>query len=154
MDGAVGELLARQETVDALHRFALGRDLRDRALLISAFTPDAEFDFRPAAGRCGLEGIPLMTGAAMIADIVLDPAVPLDTTHAVSNCRVTLDGATASLTALVEAQHLPAGDHSRHALLKNLYTVGLVPDGSRWLMHRVRVDNIWFTGDPRVIVGG
>ncbi|MEV6601734.1 nuclear transport factor 2 family protein [Actinoplanes sp. NPDC051346] len=150
----VAELIARQEIVDALHRFALGRDIRDREMLMSAFTPTAEFDFRPAAERCGLTGMPLMTGPEMIADIVLDPRVALDTTHSVSNCLVTLGGDGASLTALVEAQHLPTGNHSRHALLKNLYTVELLPQGRRWLMHRVRIENIWFTGDPRVIVGG
>ncbi|GLW30930.1 nuclear transport factor 2 family protein [Actinoplanes regularis] len=150
----VGELIARQEIVDALYRFAHGRDLRDRDLLISAFTPDAEFDFRPAAERCGLPGIPLMTGAEMIAGVVLDPRVPLDTTHTVNNCRISLAGARATLTALVEAQHLPAGDHSRHALLKNFYTAELLRKGRRWYLHRVRIENIWFTGDPRVIIGG
>jgi hypothetical protein len=148
------ELIARLEIVDALHRFAYGRDLRDRELLTSAFTVDAEFDFRPAAERCGLSGIPLMTGPEMIAGIVLDPRVPLDTTHTVSNCRIELGDGRATLTALVEAQHLPAGDHSRHALLKNVYTVELVPSGRQWLIRRVWIDNVWFTGDPQVIVGG
>lgn len=153
VESTLRELTARHEIIDALHRFALGRDLQDRGLLLSAFTEDAEFDFRPAAQRCGLAGMPLMTGRQMIADIVLDPEIPLDTTHAVSNCRVEMKGAIASLTALVEAQHLPRGDHSRHAMLKNIYAVNLVPEGSRWLMHQVRVENVWFTGDPRVIVG-
>jgi hypothetical protein len=44
-------------------------------------------------------------------------------------------------------------DHSRHALLKNLYAVDLVRDGERWVMLRVHIDNVWFTGDPTVIIG-
>jgi SnoaL-like protein len=150
VESVLREIADRHEIVDALHRFAFGRDLGDHDLFRSAFTPDAEFDFRPAATKCGLE-VPLMTGIDMIAGIVLDPR--LHTTHTVGNCRVELDVDTARLTALVEAQHLPADDHSRHALLKNVYAVELVRDGERWLMSKVHIDNIWFTGDPQVIVG-
>ncbi|WP_285469944.1 nuclear transport factor 2 family protein [Actinokineospora globicatena] len=148
---ALQELVDRQEIVDTLHRFAFGRDLGDRALFESAFTADAEFDFRPAATKCGLE-VPLFEGIEMIAGIVLDPR--LHTTHSVTNTRVSVDGDTASLSAIVEAQHLPAADHSRHALLKNLYAATLVRDGKRWRIKHVTIDNVWYTGDPQVIVGG
>jgi hypothetical protein len=148
----IRELADRQEITDALHRFALGRDVKDQALFRSAFTADAEFDFRPVGARIGLE-FPLMSGVDMIAAYVLNPEVDLDTSHAVTNCRVRVTGNEAGLTALVEAQHLPGADHSRHLLLKNLYDVELVRDGQRWLMRRVRVDNLWYTGDPQVILG-
>lgn len=151
-DPVVRELADRVEVLDALYRFALGRDVRDRALFESAFAPEAEFDFRPAAVKFGLE-LPLMTGRQMIADIVLNPEVRIDTTHVVSNPRISVDGDSATLTALVEAQHLPTGDHSRHALLKNLYAVELVRDGARWVITRMHIDNVWFTGDPKVIIG-
>ncbi|MFB9691404.1 nuclear transport factor 2 family protein, partial [Amycolatopsis plumensis] len=49
----VAQLRDRVEIVDALHRFALGQDLKDRALFASAFTADAELDFRPAAAKWG-----------------------------------------------------------------------------------------------------
>lgn len=150
-DAVIGELVDRQEIVDALHRFAFGRDLCDRELFRSAFTEDAEFDFRPAATKCGLE-VPLMTGIDMISDIMLNPK--LHTTHTVGNCRVEVAGDTARLSAVVEAQHLPADDHSRNALLKNLYAVDLVRDGARWRISKVHIDNVWFTGDPMVVVGG
>ncbi|MCW2918157.1 MAG: uncharacterized protein JWN52_6225 [Actinomycetia bacterium] len=64
------------------------------------------------------------------------------------------DGDTARLTAIVEAQHLLKADHSRHALLKNLYAVDLIRDGERWVMRRVLIDNVWYTGDPQVIFRG
>ncbi|MEB2647657.1 hypothetical protein SOP86_18625 [Pseudomonas canadensis] len=38
----------------------------------------------------------------------------LDTTHSVSNARVTLEGGSARLDALVEAQYVPQIDPSRH----------------------------------------
>lgn len=142
----------RLEVIDALYRFGLGQDLRDRDLFASAFAPDAELDFRPAATRAGLP-IPLMSGRDVIVDTILNPDVRIDTTHVVTNPRVRVEGDTARLTAIVEAQHLPKGDHSRHALLKNLYDVDLVRDGRRWVIRRLWIDNVWYTGDPRVIIG-
>ncbi|MFI9778618.1 nuclear transport factor 2 family protein [Streptomyces sp. NPDC051956] len=148
----VHELAHRQEIIDALYRFAIGRDLKDEDLFASAFTDDAEFDFRPVGERIGLE-FPLMHGRDKIAAIVLDPEVRLDTSHTVTNCRVRILEDTAQLTALVEAQHLPSADHSRHLLLKNVYDVDLVRERQRWLMSRVRIENLWYTGDPAVITG-
>lgn len=142
--------------LDALYRFGLGQDLRHqpgaRELFESAFTPDAVLDFRPAAKVCGLE-VPLMEGRQMIADIILSPATEIDTTHVVTNPRVSLKSASAQVTALVEAQHLPSDDHSRHALLKNFYAVDALHDGEQWRMRRVVIDCVWFTGDPQVIIG-
>jgi hypothetical protein len=77
----------------------------------------------------------------------------VDTTHQVTNVRVGIDGDTARLTALVEAQHLLADDPATHALLKNLYDVDLLRDGDRWVISRLRIDNAWFTGDPAAIFG-
>lgn len=155
-EALVLELKDRTEIVDALHRFALGQDLRDRKLFASSFAADAELDFRPAAARWGGDAA-LMTGRDAIVDAVLGMfAGRVDTTHVVTNPRVEVaaDRRTARLTAVVEAQHLLTADHSRHALLKNLYAVGLVPDGERWVMAAVRIENVWFTGDPSAIFGG
>jgi hypothetical protein len=38
-------------------------------------------------------------------------------------------------------------------LLKNLYDVELVRDGERWTMRRIRIDNVWYTGEPKAIFG-
>ncbi|MFF7993270.1 nuclear transport factor 2 family protein [Kitasatospora xanthocidica] len=149
----VAELRDRAEITDALYRFALGQDLKDRALFASAFTADAELDFRPAAARWGAEP-PLMTGRDAIVDAILAMFTGrVDTTHQVTNPRVRVDGDTARLTALVEAQHLLTADPDTRALLKNPYTVDLVRDGGRWLIRRMRIDNTWFTGDPTAIFG-
>ena len=142
--------------VDALLRFALGQDMRRtpgaRELFASAFTEDAVLDFRPTAVALGLE-VPLMEGRDMIVGIILNPDTHIDTTHVVSNARVQVDGDRARLTALVEAQHLPTGDHSRHALLKNFYDVELRLEDGLWRMAHVLIENVWFTGDPAVITG-
>jgi hypothetical protein len=147
----VQELRDRAEIVDALHRFALGQDLKDKALFASAFTADAELDFRPAATKWGARP-PLMSGRDTIVTTILGLFTGrVDTTHQVTTTRVVIENDTARLTALVEAQHLLTADHGVFALLKNPYDVELVRDGVRWLIHRVRIDNAWFTGDPAAI---
>ncbi|WP_436536494.1 nuclear transport factor 2 family protein [Actinoplanes sp. HUAS TT8] len=141
------------EIVDALYRFGLGQDLADRTLFASSFTGDAELDFRPAAARWGGEP-PLMTGRDAIVDTILAGfAGRVATTHQVTNPRIAVDGATATMTALVEAQHVLIGNPGTYALLKNRYAVSLVRDGGRWRMSRVHIDNVWFLGDPPAIFG-
>jgi hypothetical protein len=155
-EGLTDEVNHSWAILDALYRFGLAQDRRDdpgsRDLFVSAFTADAELDFRPAASTCGID-VPLMRGRQMITDIIMNPDTRIDTTHVVTNPRIRINEDTATLTALVEAQHLPKNDHSRHALLKNLYAVRLVKDTDLWRMHRVYIDCVWFTGDPNVITG-
>ncbi|MFI8977368.1 nuclear transport factor 2 family protein [Nocardia asteroides] len=147
----VAELRDRAEITDALYRFGLGQDTKDRELFASAFTPDAELDFRPAAARWG-GAPPVMVGRDTIVTTILAMFTGrVNTTHQVTNPRITIDGDSARMTALVEAQHLLLDDPSVHALLKNPYELELRRDGERWLISRMRIDNTWFTGDPTAI---
>jgi hypothetical protein len=149
--GSLEELRDRTEIVDALLRFGLGQDLADRALFASSFAPDAELDFRPAAARWGAT-VPLMTGRDAIVDGILAGfAGRVVTTHQVTNPRIAIGGDTAELTALVEAQHVLIADPATFALLKNRYEVSLGRAGRRWVMTRVRIDNVWYTGRPGAI---
>ncbi|MGY2686641.1 nuclear transport factor 2 family protein [Pseudomonas tolaasii] len=138
--------------VDTLYRFAAGIDLHDPVLLASAFTADAVSDFRPAAAKAGFE-YPVLEGRETIVAALSGALSQLDTTHSVSNPRVTLDGDSARLDALVEAQHVPKSDSSLHYLMKNRYDVELVRQQNLWLIQRVTVDNIWRSGDPAVLAG-
>jgi hypothetical protein len=150
-DDLVAELRDRAEIVDALYRFGLGQDLHDKALFSSAFAEDAELDFASAVSRWGAD-VPVMAGRHMIVDTILSMfAGRVDTTHVVTNPRIEVIGDRARLTAMVEAQHLMKSDHHLHALLKNLYDVELVRDGARWVMRRIRIENIWYTGNPVTI---
>lgn len=141
------------DVVDALYRFGAGQDHRDRALFESAFTADAVVDFTGPARRFGVT-LPLFEGRAAIADTIMGTTAGLDTTHTVTNPRVEVSGDRARLSALVEAQHLPRGDHSRHLLLKNWYTVELVRERGRWLIRHMRIDNVWHTGEATVLLPG
>lgn len=150
----VRELRDRSEILDALHRFGLGQDLKDRELFASAFAADAELDFQPAATKWGGQA-PLMSGRNTIVTTILAMFTGrVDTTHQVTNARITIERDTARLTALVEAQHLLSADHATYALLKNPYDVDLVREGERWVIRYMRIDNIWYTGDPTAIFGG
>lgn len=152
-DAAIRELADRAECIDALYRFGLGQDLSDRDLFASSFASDAELDFRPTAAKWGAQ-VPLMTGRDSIVETILTMfADRIDTTHVVTNPRVRIDGDTARLTAIVQAQHLLQKDHDQYALLTNRYDVELVRDGRRWLMRRILIENVWYIGEPTAIFG-
>ncbi|MFI8221281.1 nuclear transport factor 2 family protein [Streptomyces sp. NPDC085932] len=153
-DHLVQEIRHRAEIADALYRFALGQDLKDRELFLAAFTPDAELDFRPAAEKIGTEPV-LFSGRSVIVDNILGLfAGRIDTTHTVSNPRISLSADEAGLTALVEAQHVLIEDRRTYALLKNLYDVDLVRENNRWLIRRLVIENVWFIGNPKAIFVG
>jgi SnoaL-like domain len=141
----------RAAIVDALYRFAAGMDQRDRPLLESAFSAEASLDLSAAARRLGFE-LPVIKGRQVITDILMEEVNRIDTTHTVTNPRITAyDGKQARLSALVEAQNLPRGDHSRHLLLKNVYTVDLTRQGGDWSIDALLIENLWLEGDPEVL---
>lgn len=138
--------------IETLYRFAAGIDLKDRELLASAFTDDAVSDFRPAAAKAGFT-YPVLEGRAAIVSALSQALNQFDTTHTVSNPRVTLDGDRARMDALVEAQHVPRNDPSRHYLMKNRYDVELLRTTQGWRIKRTTVDNVWRSGDLNVLTG-
>jgi hypothetical protein len=138
--------------IDALYRFGAGQDLGDAALFRSAFAEHAVLDFIQPAQKLGAE-LPLFTGREGIAASILPVVARLDTTHTVSNPRVQVDGDTASLFALVEAMHLPKGEHTRRLLLKNFYWLKLQREAPLWTITEMRIHNVWISGDPAVLFG-
>jgi hypothetical protein len=141
----------RDAISDALYRFGAGQDLRDRALFESAFAERASLDFTAVAAKLGAT-IPVFEGRQAIADTIMTATEPLDTTHTITNIRVTAyDGDRASVTALVEAQHLPRDDHSRNLLLKNRLVVELMRQDDCWVIARMVFENAWREGDATVL---
>lgn len=138
--------------IDALYRFAAGIDLRDRSLLSSALADNAVSDFRPAAAKAGFD-YPIIEGRDTIVAALMTSLAKLDTTHSVTNPRVTIDGDTARLDALVEAQHVSRDGHARNYMMKNRYEVELARQGDSWVITRNTVDNIWRSGDISVLAG-
>ena len=136
--------------VDALHRFAAGIDLRDNSLLSSSLAEHAVLDFRLAAAKAGFE-YPVIEGREVIVAALTGSLATLDTTHSVTNPRVTVDGDTAHLQALVEAQHVPHNDPARHYLMKNRYEIELARQDEGWVIKHNTIDNVWRSGDPAVL---
>nr|WP_314468940.1 nuclear transport factor 2 family protein [uncultured Novosphingobium sp.] len=150
-ESAISTLAAdRLAVADALYRYAAGIDLRRPEVLASSLASDATIDFRAAAAKAGFE-YPVLEGRDNIVSALSGSLKSLDTTHTVSNPRIVLNGDRAHLEALVEAQHLPADDHSRHYMMKNRYNVELARDGDAWVMHRLLIDNVWRDGDLTVL---
>ena len=143
-----GVLAAAKE---ALFRFAAGQDLSDRELFESAFSERAVLDFQQPARRFGA-AVPVFEGRKMIVDTVFAVLAPLVTTHTITNVRaIAWNGSSARLHALVEAQHVSRNDQTRQFLLKNHYWVDVLKEDRFWVIGRLQIENVWFTGWPDVM---
>lgn len=142
----------RFAVVEALYRFCTGIDRRDWTLFASAIADNVVSDFGPASAKAGFE-YPVIEGRQNLISALSGSLGPFDTTHSVSNPLVTLDGDTARLDALVEAQHVLISDPARHYLMKNRYDVALARRGEAWVITRNTVDNVWRSGDVGVMSG-
>lgn len=148
----IEEFIEKLAIADALYRYAAGIDMRSIDLIKSALAEDAVSDFGPAGKKAGFE-YPVLEGAENIATALIGSLKNMDTSHSVSNVRVGFEGNKAIVDALVEAQHVPSNDSSRHYLMKNRYDVAMVKQNDIWVIQRVTVDNIWRTGDSSVLSG-
>lgn len=146
----VGEAADKLAVVEALYRYCAGIDLRDQALLASSFSENTVLDFRPAGVKAGFD-YPVIEGRDTVTQALSTSLAGVDTTHSVSNPRVTVEGDTAQMEALVEAQHVPSADPTRHYLMKNRYDTHLERQGPVWVITHQIIDNVWRTGDPSVL---
>ena len=140
------------EVIDALYRFGAGVDHNDEELLATAFSADAVVDFGPCGRAMGLN-FPLLTGGETIVGFLRANAETQTTSHVITNGRARVDGCEANLRALVDATHLPKGDHSRRCQMMNWYDVELARDAHLWRIRRLVISNAWFTGDIQVLLG-
>ena len=108
MRARLTELEDQMAIIDALHRFAAGQDMNDAELFASAFAEEAELDFVQPALRLGVT-LPAFKGRDSIVASIMPVVSKLDTTHTVTNTRVSISGDRATMLALAEAQHLPKG---------------------------------------------
>lgn len=138
------------QAVDALYRFAAGQDLRDPALLASAFSADASLDFTQPAARFGA-ALPVFESRDTIVSTIGHSLARLRTTHTVTNPRLEIEGDHARLFALVEAQHVSQEAPADMFLLKNIYRLRLVRDGQAWLIEHMHIETVWHEGNPRLL---
>lgn len=145
------EVCDRLEIVDALYRFGAGIDFNSKELFTSSLAPDVIVDMTAGNALWDLE-LPVFEGCDMVLQALKNSVGLLNTTHVVTNPRTEINGDTAKLYALVEAQHLLPSDHSRHCLMKNQYDVSLIRDSDRWVITHMRVSGVWFTGEPSILM--
>ena len=148
----IGEVRDRQEIVDTLYRFTRGIDINDMTFLAASLTKDAVVDFTSAAKKLDIK-FPMLIGQDMIVSVLGSSVALLDTTHTVTNPLIAINDNSAKLHALVEAQHLPPKDHHRHCLMKNQYDVDCICINGHWMIEYMLIDNAWYTGDPKVVLG-
>jgi len=154
---ALSALLDRAAITDTLHRYAAGLDLGDAELLTSSLTEDATVDLGPAMRRMGYEFPPLAPRETVVGGLI-EAVGPLDSSHSISNVRVTVDGDSATVYAYAQAQHFKPGTGSdpavtRHVLLMNRYTATMVRDGDQWRIKHLDIANAWMDGDPLILLG-
>ena len=136
---------------DTLLRFGFGADRGDRSLLASVFTDDALVDFRPCGGKLGLD-FPVVQGAEAIVGFLAGTARAQVTSHVVTNTRVQAAEASATSLSLVDATHLVRAEPERRFRMMNWYSVEAVPFEAHWRVRSLVIDNVWFDGDPSILL--
>ncbi|MCZ2828881.1 nuclear transport factor 2 family protein [Modestobacter sp. VKM Ac-2986] len=149
-------LVDHHDIVDTLLRYTGGLDLADAELMTSALTEDAVVDLTPATTKIGLD-FPVLAPRDTVVGALVGAVGPLDTSHSVTNARTTVDGDEATLIAYAHAMHFLPGtgpDHRRteHAEMMNRYTTQLVRQDGTWRIRHLSIDNLWFDGDPQILV--
>ena len=140
------------EVMDVLYRFGAGVDRNDEKLLDTAFDEDAEVDFGPCGRKMGLD-FPVMTNGETIVRFLGATSRAQTTSHVITNGRVHVEGGVAKLRALVDATHMPKVNVSRRCRMMNWYDADLIRDPWLWRIRRLVIDNVWFDGDPQVLLG-
>ncbi len=145
----------RADIADALYRYAAGIDERDAGLLASSLDPDAVVDLSRAAAQVGVR-FPALVRRDAVVTALMSVFGPLDTSHVLTNLRITVDGDTAVLRCYAQTHHYPPGDGPRpdrtgKALMMNRYTAELVRCDGHWRIRHLVVDNLWFDGDPGIL---
>jgi len=153
----LANLIDRAAITDTLHRYAAGLDLNDADLLASSLTEDAVVDLGPAMRRIGYDFPPLAPRNTVVTTLI-GAVGPLDSSHSISNVRITLEGDSATVLAYAQAQHFKPGSGSdpavsRHALMMNRYTASMVRDGEQWRIRHLDIANAWFEGDVLMLLG-
>ena len=136
---------------DALLRFGAGVDRCEASLLGSVFTDDARVDFQPCGRKLGLD-FPVLHGAEAITGFLAGGAHTQVTSHLVTNTRVQVDGGLGRSRSLVDATHLVRADLGRRLRMMNWYEVEAVRSEAHWRIRNLMIDNIWFDGDPQILL--
>ncbi|KAH6656559.1 hypothetical protein BKA67DRAFT_552320 [Truncatella angustata] len=143
-----GSLTEREAIADTLHRAVLAFDNADDALLLSAITEDISVEMLGFSAK----------GVAEIKAAVFDRVSKLDTTHFLSNIRVSIESATtAKVTCSALSQHVRPGKGLEPGSSKftagGMYLCDVVKVGSLWKISAWKMNIVWTEGDQTVMEG-
>ncbi|KAI1747996.1 hypothetical protein F4782DRAFT_534833 [Xylaria castorea] len=153
LPAALPGLTDREAIADALHRAVLAFDHGDNALLLSAVTNDVTAE---------MPGSPPVSGVSALKAAVFDRvAFGLDTTHFLSNIRVSVDGgaSTAQVSCSALAQHVRKGkgfEPGPHKFTSGgMYLCDVIKEeeSGLWKIKTWKANIIWVDGDPAVMTG-
>ncbi|EXJ78439.1 hypothetical protein A1O1_08839 [Capronia coronata CBS 617.96] len=141
-------LTDREAIADAIYRAALAFDHADKDLLRSALTEDVVAEMPGFSTK----GIPELKAA------VFDRVSKLDTTHFLSNVRVSIESATtAKVTCSALAQHVRPGKGFEPGPNKittgGFYLGDAVKVGDLWKLKSWKAKILWVDGDRAVMAG-
>ena len=147
-------LSEREGAIDAVLRFVEGLDDNNEELVYSAFTEDASVDLR-GLSNIGKE-FHVLEGREKVASTLLQATGHIDTSHALSNFRVTVNGRQAKLTCYAQAQHFRAGEGptpvTKEFLMCNRYQAEVVRGTEGvWRIQHIAIRCAWSSGDVGVL---
>lgn len=133
---------------DSIYRAVLGLDTNDITLFRSAMFPDSKFTMNGNT----------LEGMETIENNMFKHIGQLDTTHFLSNVRVTVESAdTAKVSASALAQHYRAGDGAKpdtqRLLAGSLYMIDVKKDTKNglWKCVHWNMKVSWFEGDMSIV---
>ncbi|KAI1120364.1 hypothetical protein F5Y10DRAFT_258586 [Nemania abortiva] len=153
LPAALPGLTDRESIADALYRAVLAFDHGDDALLRSAVTDDVVAE---------MPGSPPASSIAALKAAVFDRvAFGLDTTHFISNVRVSMDSgaSTAQVSCSALAQHIRKGkgfESGPHRFMSGgMYLCDVVKQDASglWKIKTWKANIVWVDGDPAVMTG-
>ena len=74
------------------------------------------------------------------------------TSHVVTNARAEMMDYAARSHTLVEATHIRRTDPGEQFRMLNRYEATLCLEAEAWRIDRLVIDNIWFEGEPRIML--
>jgi hypothetical protein len=147
MDDVLQELRDRLELTDLIHKYATGIDTRDWALFRSIFADELFMDFSSYSGAPGSK----MTGDDWVAGCQrMLPGFDA-TQHSLSNFVFDIQGADATVTVYMQAEHFIAnklGDNSH--TLGGYYIHKLRRGQGGWRIHATTLQVLWSRGNRHV----
>ena len=149
----------REAAIDALTRFVVSLDDGDAELLTSSLTEDVIMDLTPFS-KAGFDFQPLVGRETVVPKMMAVVGTVMDTTHHISNFRVTLDRDVAELSCYVLAQHFRKGQGPSDAfqdfyLMGNRYKGSVVrAEEGLWRIKSLTIEPAWTQGNINVIKVG